>query len=82
LCWFYLQHRFFPRNKKLDKTFKANQDVKINLDARHTNVTFETWDRNEVRVEAYIDGKLEAAEAKTLLDSWKFDATVMPVRST
>lgn len=65
----------FSQNKKLEKTFKANQDVKINLDARHTNITFETWDRNEVRVEAYIDGKLEAAEAKTLLDNWKFDAT-------
>ncbi|HSI70274.1 MAG TPA: hypothetical protein VK941_08590 [Gillisia sp.] len=64
----------FSQNKKLDKTFKANQDVRINLDSRHTNVTFETWDRNEVRVEAYIDGKLEAAEAKALLDSWKFDA--------
>ncbi|HSI71380.1 MAG TPA: hypothetical protein VK941_14180, partial [Gillisia sp.] len=65
----------FSQNKKLDKTFKANQDVRINLDSRHTNVTFETWDRNEVRVEAYIDGKLEAAEAKALLESWKFDAS-------
>lgn len=63
------------QHKKLDKTFKTNQDVKINLDARHTNVTFETWNKNEVRVEAYIDGKIDAAEAKALLESWQFDAS-------
>ncbi|MCM4160768.1 hypothetical protein FHG64_04740 [Antarcticibacterium flavum] len=62
------------QHKKLDKTFKTNEDVKINLDARHTNVSFETWNKNEVRVEAYIDGKIDAAEAKALLDSWQFDA--------
>ncbi|UJH92565.1 hypothetical protein LZ575_08835 [Antarcticibacterium sp. 1MA-6-2] len=65
----------FSQNKKLEKSYKTNSDVKINLDARHTNVVFETWDKNEVQIEAYVDGKLSSAEAKTLLDSWNFETS-------
>ncbi len=68
----------FAQNKKLDKTYNANKDVKIIIDARHTNVTFETWDRNEVVIEAFLDANLKGEEAKTLLNNWKLETTGTP----
>lgn len=65
----------FAQHKKLDKTFNTGKDVNIRVDARHTNVIFETWDRNEVQVSAYVDGKLNAADAKNILDSWKLETS-------
>lgn len=65
----------FAQTKKLDKSYNTNNDVKITIDARHTNVTFETWDRNEVAIEAYLDPGISGAEAKTILDSWKLETT-------
>lgn len=65
----------FSQNKKLEKTYKTNNNVGIVIDARHTNVSFETWDRNEVAVEAFIDPSISAAEAKSLIENWKLDIT-------
>lgn len=65
----------FAQNKKLDKTYNTNKDVKIILDARHTNVTFETWDRNEVVIEASLDANVKGEEAKNQLNNWKLETT-------
>ena len=65
----------FAQNKKLDKTYNTNKDVKIIIDARHTNVSFETWDRNEVVIEASLDANIKGEEAKTLLNNWKLETT-------
>ncbi|HSP40570.1 MAG TPA: hypothetical protein VLN46_03990 [Gillisia sp.] len=68
----------FAQNKKLDKTYNTNKDVKIILDARHTNVSFETWDRNEVVIEASLDANLKGEEVKALLNNWKLETTGTP----
>ncbi len=68
----------FAQTKKLDKTYNVNKDVKVIIDARHTNVTFETWDRNEVVIEAFLDANLKGEEAKALLNSWKLETTGTP----
>jgi hypothetical protein len=65
----------FAQTKKLDKSYKTNNDVKIIIDARHTNVSFETWDKNEVVIEAFLDPNLGAGEAKIMLESWKLETT-------
>ena len=65
----------FAQNKKLDKTYNTNKDVKIIIDTRHTNVSFETWDKNEVVIEAFLDANLKGEEAKTLLNNWKLETT-------
>ena len=65
----------FAQNKKLDKTYNTSKDVKIIIDARHTNVSFETWDKNEVVIEAFLDANLKDEEAKTLLNNWKLETT-------
>src|SRR5690606_12597119 len=56
-------------------SFKTNKDVKVVVDSRHTNITIETWGRNEVAIEAFLDSKLSGPEAKALLDSWKLETT-------
>lgn len=66
----------FAQTKKLDKTYNTNRDVRINIDARHTNIIVETWDRNEVQVQAFMDtGNINASEAKKLLDNWKLETS-------
>ena len=61
------------QTSKLDKTFKTNKDVTVNIDARHTQVNVEYWDRNEVQVSAYLEGA-DGNMNKTLA-SWKLDVT-------
>ncbi|NJW53686.1 hypothetical protein [Salinimicrobium oceani] len=68
------------QTKKLDKTYKTNKDVTVNIDARHTLVSIEYWDRNEVQVSAYLEGAEE--NKNKALESWKLDvnATAQEVR--
>jgi len=63
--------------QKLEKTsqsVKANKDVTLNLDTSHTNIVIDTWNKNEVSVEAYIESKeLTKEELKDVLESWDVD---------
>ncbi|MCC8358485.1 YggN family protein [Salinimicrobium sediminilitoris] len=59
------------QTSKLDKTFKTNKDVTVNIDARHTLVNVEYWDKNEVRVSAHLEGG-EGNNTKAL-QSWMLD---------
>lgn len=54
----------FAQSKKvkLDERFNVNKDVTIEIDTRYADVIFETWNKNEVAVEAYVEGE-DAAEA-------------------
>ncbi|MEG9328488.1 hypothetical protein SAMN04488034_10463 [Salinimicrobium catena] len=75
------------QTKKLDKTFKTNSNVTLNIDATHTNVVVEPWDRNEVLVEAFLDmPKAEKEELNKALKDWKLDlsgsAGEVTIRST
>ncbi|WP_160114507.1 hypothetical protein [Aquimarina sp. AU474] len=62
------------RESKLKEKLSVNSDVTINLNTSHTNIVFETWNRNEVSVEAYIEGNnLIDGNNKRILDSWQLD---------
>ncbi len=65
----------FSQNKKADKNYKTAGDVKIILDARHTNITFEIWDKNEVQIEAFLDPGVKGTEAQNQMDSWKLETS-------
>ena len=66
----------FGQTKKLEKTYNTSKDVKINIDAKHTNIIVETWDRNEVQIVGTLEtGKMSDAEAKALLDNWKLQTS-------
>lgn len=50
--------------------------MKLNIDARHTNLIVETWDKNEVHIEAFLDApKLNSTESEKLLNNWKLETS-------
>lgn len=59
--------------KEYKETFNVDDDVTVSVNTTHTNIVFETWNRDKVEVEAYIDGeKLSEAEKQDLFDNWDF----------
>ena len=69
----------FAQTKKLSKNYKTSGDVNIEVDSRHTNIIVENWDKNEVEIEAYIEGDTGNKEAtKQLLDSWQLETSASP----
>lgn len=58
------------KHEKLNERFNVNNDVTIEVDTRYADVIFETWNKNEVSVEAYVEGE----DAKGAARDW--DLTV------
>lgn len=87
VVWLLCCTAAMAQTKKLDKNFKTNSNVSLNVDATHTNVVVEQWDRNEVQVEAFLDmPKASQEELNKALKDWKLDlngsAGEVTVRST
>lgn len=56
------------------ESFKASKDMLVSVNTAYTNVIFETWDKNEVEVEAFIEDKdLSEKQKKEIFENWKFD---------
>lgn len=71
VCLFFIAAGSFAQTKKLSKTYKTNPDVKISIDSRHTNLIVENWDKNEVSIEAYLDGETgNSKETENMLMAW------------
>ncbi|WGK63781.1 DUF4097 family beta strand repeat-containing protein [Croceiramulus getboli] len=65
--------------EKLTKRFTTDADVAIHLDTRYTNLIFETWNKNEVEVEAYVTGKkLTKQERDQVLEDWNLQVNGAP----
>ncbi|RFN60018.1 YggN family protein [Marixanthomonas ophiurae] len=55
------------------ETFNVKDDATVSVNTSHTRIIFETWNRDKVEVEAYIEGeKLSEAEKQELFDNWDF----------
>ncbi|RZT00271.1 hypothetical protein [Aquimarina brevivitae] len=62
--------------QKLKESFAVDKEVVIAINASHTNIVFETWNKNTVEVSAYIQGNdLGGDYTDALLKSWQVDAT-------
>lgn len=59
------------KKEKLKERFKVNKDVEIDVDTRYVDVVFETWNKNEVSVEAYVEGK----NVDRAIDDWNLSVT-------
>ncbi|MEJ6791905.1 MAG: hypothetical protein QNK89_03990 [Lacinutrix sp.] len=63
--------------QKLNKavqTVKVNNDVTVELNTSHTNIEVDTWNKDYLEVEAYIESKkLTKEELKTFLRKWKIE---------
>ncbi len=58
--------------EKISKTVKANKDVTLRLDTNHTNIEVESWNKNEIRVEAYVESsELSKKDLKEVSESWE-----------
>lgn len=64
------------QNKKLDKTYKTSGEVAVEIDAGHTNIIVDYWDKNEVQIEAILESdKLGKEEMDDLLAGWKLNTS-------
>ncbi len=63
------------RNEKAMETFNVEDGVLIKVDAAFTNFIIETWNKDQVQVEAFIqtDKELTEAERKQALENWNLD---------
>ncbi|GAA4270977.1 hypothetical protein U6A24_03675 [Aquimarina gracilis] len=61
------------KQNKLSEKIAVNNNVTVNLNTSHTNIVFETWGRNTIEVEAYLEGGLNDENSRRILDSWQVD---------
>ena len=59
---------------KLSQSIKVDKDVILNLNTSNCNIEFDTWSKNVVEIEAYIEGeKLSKDELDKALKAWGID---------
>ena len=62
--------------EKYVETFNVSDDVEVSVNTSFTNIVFETWNKDKVEVEAYIEGeKLSEKEKQDLMKSWDLDVS-------
>ncbi len=62
--------------KKRVESFNVADDVEVSVNTSFTNIIFETWNKNKVEVEAYIEGeKLSEKEKETQMKNWDLNIT-------
>ncbi len=75
LCCVCVGNLIAQNTEKLNEKFTVNNDVVVKLNTSYTNVVFETWNRNTVEVEAYVEGeKLTDDQRKYLAETWQIEA--------
>ncbi|MEM7086383.1 MAG: hypothetical protein AAF489_09385 [Bacteroidota bacterium] len=56
------------------ESFNVGDDVLVSVNTSHTNVVFETWNKDVVQVEAFIDDEnLSAKEKEEVFKNWDLD---------
>ncbi len=62
--------------QKQVESFNVADDVEVSVNTSYTNIVFETWNKNKVEVEAYIEGeKLTEKEKQDLMKNWDLNIT-------
>ncbi|WP_242135490.1 hypothetical protein [Aestuariivivens marinum] len=59
---------------KISQSVKVDKDVTIDLNTSYCNIEFDTWNKNTVEIEAYIEGDgLSKEELEEALKNWEVD---------
>ncbi|WP_242205572.1 hypothetical protein [Aestuariivivens insulae] len=59
---------------KVSQSIKVDKDVTIDLNTSYCNIEFDTWNKNTVEIEAYIEGEdLSKEELEEVLKQWNVD---------
>ncbi|WP_338733293.1 hypothetical protein [Mangrovimonas cancribranchiae] len=62
------------RLEKVSQSINVNDDVVIDLNTSYTNLEIDTWNKDIIEIEAYIESdKLSEAELRKFLESWGVD---------
>ncbi|RSK40535.1 cell envelope integrity protein TolA [Mangrovimonas spongiae] len=60
--------------EKVSQSINVNDDVVIDLNTSYTNLEIDTWNRDIIEIEAYIESdKLSETELRKFLESWGLD---------
>ncbi|MBD0832692.1 DUF4097 family beta strand repeat-containing protein [Aestuariibaculum sediminum] len=75
LCFFIVGHMFSQEKlSKLSQSINVDKAVKVNLNTSYTNIIIDTWNKDIVEIEAYIESeRLSQAELKEALKDWNVD---------
>lgn len=72
---FFLSALTISAQQKLDKisqSIKVTNQVTLDLNTNHTNIEIDTWNKDIIEIEAYVESNtLSKEELKKYLDSWK-----------
>ena len=59
---------------KVSQSIKVDKNVVVDLNTSHCNIVFDTWNKNTIEIEAYIEGeKLSKEEFQEALKHWDVD---------
>lgn len=63
------------QTENINESFKVNKDVLVEINARHSDITVETWNKNVVSIQGAweIEG-MTKEEADKFFKGWKFEA--------
>lgn len=62
------------KQTKVSQTIKVNKDAAISLNTSHCNIIFDTWNKNVVEIEAYVEGDdVSNEELQNALKNWNVD---------
>ncbi len=60
--------------EKFVESYNASSDMVVTVNTSHTNVIFETWNKDKVEVEAFIEGEdLTKEQKQQLFNDWNFN---------
>ncbi|WP_026450704.1 hypothetical protein [Aequorivita capsosiphonis] len=58
------------------ESFNVSDNVEVSVNSSYTDIIFETWNKNKVEVEAYIEGeRLSEKEKQQLMKNWDLNIT-------
>lgn len=62
--------------EKFVASYNAGNDMVVTLKSSYTNVIFETWNKNKVEVQAFIEAEnLTIEQKQVLFDAWSFEVS-------
>jgi hypothetical protein len=72
----FMAGNIFAQQKlaKVTQKIKVDKDVTIDLNTSNCNIVFDTWNKNEVSIEAYMESdELSKEELQVALKNWKVE---------
>lgn len=75
LCFFITGHIVAQQKlTKVSQSIHVDKDVVVNLNTSYCNIVFDTWNKDTVEIEAYVEGDALSKEAlEDAMKQWKVD---------